>query len=103
MMCYVQGSQLGHANSTQQNLHTIRFLITCGAQELLSRSYILRYVFVRYKRLFMSGQNRQLSKRFKPLIGSFLVVSLCIFEEACILLELLFHAELNSVCHNSVY
>ena len=60
-------------------------------------------IFVRYKRLFTSGQKRLLVKRFKSLIGSFSVSSLLIFEETYILLESPFHAELNGVCPNSVY
>ena len=37
------------------------------------------------------------------LNDSFSVVSLYIFEETWILLELLFHTELNGLCPNSVY
>ena len=41
----------------------------------------------------MSVQKRQLFQRYKTINGSFSVVSHCIFEETCILLESPFHAE----------
>ena len=50
----------------------------------------------------MSVQKQQLFKHFKTTNGSFSVVSHCIFEVTCILLESPFHAELNGLCPNSV-
>ena len=41
----------------------------------------------------MSVQKWQLFQHFKTINGSFSVVSNCIFEETCILLESPFHAE----------
>ena len=60
-------------------------------------------VFIRYGHLFTSVQKRQLFQRFKTINGSFSVVSHCIFEETCILLESPFHAEWNGLCPSSVY
>ena len=51
----------------------------------------------------MSVKKQQLFKHFKTINGSFSVVSICIFEETCILLELPFHADLNGLCPNAVY
>ena len=50
----------------------------------------------------MSGQNRQLFERFKPLNDSFSVVSFYIFEETYILLELPFRTKMNGICPNYV-
>ena len=50
-------------------------------------------VLIRYGRLFTSVQKWQLFQRFKTIDGSFSVVSHCIFEETCILLESPFHSE----------
>ena len=51
----------------------------------------------------MSGQKRQIFEHFKPLNDSFSAVSLYIFKETYILLELPSHTELNGLCPNSVY
>ena len=60
-------------------------------------------VFIHYGHLFTSVQKRRLFQRFKTINGSFSVLSHCIFEETCILLELSFHAEWNGLCPSSVY
>ena len=69
----------------------------------LFESFSYSNVFVRYERLFMTGQKRQLFSHFKPLNGYFSVVSLYNSEENCISLESPFHAELNGLCFNSVH
>ena len=51
----------------------------------------------------MSGHKRQLFECFKPLNDTFSVVSLYIFKETYILLELPFHVELNSLFPISAY
>ena len=66
-------------------------------------SFLYSNVFVRYGRLFTSSQKRKLFEHFKPLNDSFSIVSLYIFEETYILLESLFHTELNGLCPNSVH
>ena len=60
-------------------------------------------IFVHYERLFTSSQKLQLFKHFKPLNGSFSVVSLSVLEDMCISLQSPFPAELNGFCANSVY
>ena len=56
-----------------------------------------------YECLFTSAQKWLLFKHFKLPNGYFAVVNLYIFEETCILLELLFHAKLNGLLFNSIY
>ena len=66
-------------------------------------SLLYSNVFVCYERLFTSVQKQQLFKHFKTTNDSFSVVSHCILDETCILLESPFHVELNGLCPNPVY
>ena len=50
-------------------------------------------VFIRYEHLFASVQKRPLFQCFMTINRSFSLISHCIFEETCILLESPFHAE----------
>ena len=66
-------------------------------------SFSYSNVFIPYEHLFTSIQKRQLFQCFRTINGSFSVISNCIFEETCILLELPFHAEWNGLCPCSLH